>query len=471
MYKVFLVDDEEYVVKSLKARIDWEEYGFKVIGFSLSSNEAYQEILKEKPDLVFTDIRMPGMSGLELIKSIRDAGLNTLCMVISGYAEFAYAQKAVNYGAFGYCLKPFDDAEINDFLKRAKASLDSSKHSVKTTIMDLIEENSSDANESLKKLLLNYGIDFSAISELQICVSLGKDRLVMEGININLTLKIGLEKYAYFIVQNDIKGLESFFEEKNKTEVNRIGISRSINSINEIKGAIYQAEILAYNYFTGCKKIFVSDDLLQDKEDSIRQLEKAISKNDISSVVGILESIGPVFINGRLNIKHAIIIYNIVMAFSSRLKNEHFEDYIYSFDKLAASFGNVQQMLDYLEGILSRKLDLGFQSASQYINNQTVRHILKYVNDNFCEDISIQSISRHFKINANYVSQLFKKEVGIVFTEYLSKLRIDYACNLLKTTELSIGEISEKAGYNDYFYFSRVFKKVKGKSPSAFRME
>ena len=471
MYKVFIVDDEEYVVKSLKARINWKEHGFEVVGYSFSSDEALKEIIQLKPDLVFTDIRMPGMSGLELIKSIKESGLNTLSIVISGYAEFAYAQKALNYGAFGYCLKPFDDTEIIDFLEKAKTVIANSKISTETRIMDLIEEDSLESREDLRNLLKNYGIDLAAIKAFFICVSVGKEILEIEGIHIRLTLKIGYDKYAYFLVYSENSSVQTVLDDIGRSKAGHVGLSGPVSDIGEMKAALRQAEISAYNYFCGCKNIFASSDSLQlhSKETYIRQLEEAIGKNDIQSAIKVLDSISPVFAAGELNIKHAIIIYNKVMAFSFRLKNEHFEDYIYHFDKLSAIFGGVRQMLNYLRDILSRKFDMDFKITAQNINNQSVRLILKYVNDHFTEDISVQSISKHFNINANYISKLFKKEVGIVFTEYLARLRICLACSLLKTTEMSIGEISEKVGYNDYFYFSRVFKKMKGKSPSAYR--
>ncbi len=469
MYKVFIVDDEKYVVKSLKARINWEEYGFEVIGYSFNSTEAYEMILKMKPDLVFTDIRMPGRSGLELIKDIKESGLSTLTIVISGYAEFAYAQKALNYGSFGYCLKPFDDAEIIDFLKKAKNLLENSQMSVETKIMDLIDENSLEANESLIRLFTNYGINLDEKNKLSVCVSKGKDKLELG--NVKLILKIGYEKYAYFITVSDSMSTQNILDKISKYDLKHVGISSPVSNVSEIKEAIRQAEVFAYNKFTACNKIFASPDVLQfkNKEDTIRQLEKAISKNDIQAVIEILDGMAEIFADGDLDIRHAIIIYNNVMAFSFRLKDQHFEDYIYDFHRLSELFGSIRTMINYLKDVLSRKPDMNFQTT--IVNNQSVRMILKYVNDNFTEDISVHNISKYFKINANYVSQLFKKEVGIVFTEYLARLRIDFACNLLKTTCMSIGEIAEKVGYNDYFYFSRVFKKIKGISPSTFRMK
>lgn len=103
------------------------------------------------------------------------------------------------------------------------------------------------------------------------------------------------------------------------------------------------------------------------------------------------------------------------------------------------------------------------------VKNETFRNIIKYVNEEFFEDLSIQTIARKFTINSNYVSQLFKKETGVTFTEYLTSLRVNYAICLLKTTDLPVSVVAEKSGFGDYFYFTRVFKKSTGKTPSVYR--
>lgn len=127
MYRILLVDDEKYVLKSLKASVDWETYGFEVAGMALSAEEALEFVEEIKPDVVFTDIRMPGICGLELLQMIRKICPDIICMIISGYAEFAYVQKALQLEAVGYCLKPFDYDEITGYLKRIKEKLDAQR--------------------------------------------------------------------------------------------------------------------------------------------------------------------------------------------------------------------------------------------------------------------------------------------------------------------------------------------------------
>ncbi|MBD0384098.1 response regulator transcription factor [Paenibacillus sedimenti] len=471
MYKVFLVDDEELVIKSLKASVNWNEYGFEVAGYALSSAEAFEAISSIKPDIVFTDIRMPGMSGLELIKNLKDTFSRALFIVVSGYAEFAFAQKAINYGAFGYCLKPFDDAEIIGYLKKAKVILEDRETSIATDILDFIEENNEQAREGLRKALILSGIDMESANGMKAVVSIGKDKLKLYGLRGCIALRIGFGKYAY-LVQNSPEN--SLFFNTREAEANGtkgIGTSSVIYKVDQIKEAIHAAEINAYCYFTTGKECRLSDEAadLPEKDYSIKKLVEATRNSDMVVIYDSLDEMGALFANGQLHMKHALIAYNQILSFAHNSEEELYEDYIYSYDQLTSLFSTVQDMLLFLKGLLTEKLKTKNEWKPLHVRNRTFNAIYKYVNENYCNDISIPDISKRFNVNANYISQLFKKELGTTFTEYMAKLRIDYACQLLTTTDLPMNEIAEKAGYNDYFYFSRIFKRMMGNTPSSYR--
>lgn len=109
MHKVLIVDDESWIVESMKDFVDWKHYGFEVIGQAYNGLEALEAIQRYQPDIVFTDVRMPEMGGLELIQKAKELPFLIHFVVVSGYAEFIYAQEALKLGAVAYCLKPFDE--------------------------------------------------------------------------------------------------------------------------------------------------------------------------------------------------------------------------------------------------------------------------------------------------------------------------------------------------------------------------
>ena len=149
MYKVFIVDDEELVIKSLKATVDWKGCGYEVVGYALSGEEAVEAVKQIHPDVVFSDIRMPGMNGLELKKRLDDAGISAKFIIVSGLAEFALVQKAIQNGISGYCLKPFDEMEIMGYLKKIKRELDARHLLPEGEILDLIESGTPEATQQI----------------------------------------------------------------------------------------------------------------------------------------------------------------------------------------------------------------------------------------------------------------------------------------------------------------------------------
>lgn len=117
-YQVVLIDDEPWTMVYMKKTFKWEDKGFEIIAETQNSLEAFDLIEQTRPDVVFTDIRMPEMSGIELMKGLRKKGVESEFVIASGFAEFEYAQEAVKLGAFEYCLKPISSEKADELLDR-----------------------------------------------------------------------------------------------------------------------------------------------------------------------------------------------------------------------------------------------------------------------------------------------------------------------------------------------------------------
>lgn len=153
MFTVVLVDDEMYTLKGLKKTFDWEKYGFEVIGSFMDPVEAISFIEKNKPDVIFLDIEMPEMTGIELLKIIREKNIKSDVVIVSAHSNFAYAQESIFYGAFEYLLKPVNREKGEALLKRLKSSIDSKSKSYITSNDDI--ELDSIKNENFK-MLINF---------------------------------------------------------------------------------------------------------------------------------------------------------------------------------------------------------------------------------------------------------------------------------------------------------------------------
>ena len=422
MYSVFFVDDEALVITSLKACVDWASLGFSVMGEANDGISAYEMIISLKPDIVFVDIRMPGMNGLELIKKVYGENPHVLFIIISGYAEFAYVQKALSYGVLGYCLKPFDDDEILFLLAKARDALEKSKTALEMELIGLIHDAENGSHIRINGILEKMGLKLSEDSGIVVAVSIGPEKLLIPKPMHHLCLKLGGNKIAYLFQDSMRDAFTGFFHDPGKANVSGIGLSRTCFHVDALSDAIEEACISANQYFmTGNGGIFTFAEFDQKQLNAVfSQLESAIGKRDISSIQIALNTLETELSKGVYNVRH-----------------------------------------EYA----------GVKPGSQPTGpkSDTFSSILSYVNEHFCEDLSVHTISREVAVNPNYVSQLFKRQTGSTFTEYVTNLRVNLACSLLRTTDLTVAEVADKVGFNDYYYFIKVFRKMIGENPSPYR--
>ena len=468
MYKVLIVDDEEYIIKSLIRGIDWGRYGFEVIDGCSDGIDAYNEIMGLKPDLIFVDIRMPGMNGLELIKKVRESLKNIVFVIISGYAEFAYAQKALNYGAFGYCLKPFDNDEIHNILKKVREMLDMPGKNAEEDIISCLEEENDENLNKIDLFFRSRGIEIEKGATVLVTIGCKAPRPLNESGLIRL--KTGSGKYLYFV---DGRRTSDFNDPSWEKLLGRsTGIYGTIYTLKNIKKIIDEAFVLACQYFiTGGTGLFKKNEFDgRTDEKLVIDFENALISMDIDEIKKKLNSLGESAKSSNINVKHAVNIYNAYVSFSARLlEEESYEDYIYSIDDLCRQFADIHEMFAYII-IAVCDIIIKRESASrEEVKNEYFKRIMDYVRQNFNKEITIQSLSGDFTINPNYLSQLFRRELKVTFTDYITGLRINYARELLSKTGFTLEEIANKSGYTDYFYFIRVFKKVTGLSPGQYR--
>jgi two-component system, response regulator YesN len=471
MYKVFIADDESLVITSLKSCVDWEALGFMVIGTANDGISAYENINALKPDIVFADIRMPGMSGLELIKQVYSHSPDILFVIISGYAEFAYVQKALSYGVLGYCLKPFDENEITLILNRAKETLEKTKAAIEMEFIGLTNETSNLARARIRHILEMKGLQISEERGIIAAVSIGPESLVIPAPINHIQLRLGANKIAYLFHSDCCDDFVTHFKSSKSESVLGIGLSRVCYDESAISDVIEDAYIAANQYFmTGRHGIYSYEDYNQDQLISVfSQLENHIVKRDINMIQKTLDALETELSKGIYNINSAFQVYNIFMYSFYMLNEDRYDGFLYDYVKFVNTFQNIHGLFQYLKDLLKKYTGVKTAPLAAGAKNDTFSNIISFVNEHFCEEITIHTISEEFAVNPNYVSQLFKKQTEVTFTEYITTLRVNFACNLLKTTDLSVAEIADRVRFSDYYYFTRVFKKLIGETPTAYR--
>lgn len=470
MYKVLIVDDESWVVESLKVSVNWNELGFAVCGEAYGGLEALRYIQQERPDVVFTDIRMPGMTGIELIKKGGELPEPPKFVVVSGYAEFAYAQRALNYGAAAYCLKPYDEQEIMDVLKKLKKSLDSARQLSDSTMLQLLAEHNEESLFVLKQEFEKRGIHIDGEHGAVAVVCAATEGPFPE-IEYTLGLKIGRAKMLYLMDESRVNEAVARLEREFAERIKGIGVSFKMTDYRMLKNGMDSAGLLANQFFiTGSPGVFKFDAMEQGTmNDLVKKIGAAIGGKDLAALGKHLDEAAHLFTNDNLTARHALHLYNVAVSFLYSEGGDERDGMLFSYEQLMEMFPNVSEMIHYLRTLSMRVIRKNPEQAPIESSNETFKSILQYVHEHYRHDISIQSLTQKYYISPNYVSQLFKKEVGETFTSYMTKLRISFACEQLEQTNLMVSEIAEKAGYNDYFYFTRMFKKVTGKTPTQYR--
>ena len=460
MFNVLLVDDENRIINYLQNSIPWKELDLTIVGTACNGLDALNMITNQSIDIVITDIRMPDFNGLELCKQIQKMDMNIQTIIISGYADFSYAQKAMQFNVVGYCLKPIEDLELISLLKTAKKNLLNNSHLQNTNILDCIAD---DDFSIINSILSKNGID---TQQYYIAVSINLDD-ISAMISGQFSLKLSKNKYLYFSTDPfDVEVANTII--LSHLNFKGIGLYPQPIVTSQLKDAISDTIVMAYQYFingtsTVCN-IKIDDalsnttfhDLTQnsDTTDCLYAFVKKLKKSD--------------YLNS-FNIRSAFKLNNQIY-FSSIFSQTKLADeaYLYEYEQLALDCSSFNTMLDEILTCISHHASTSTPNMPVVYPSTSFMKIVRHLNASYATDISLKSISTLFNMNSNYLSQLFKSETGMTYSQYITELRINKAKQLIKESRLSLSEISECVGFNDYFYFIKKFKKVVGVTPGNF---
>ena len=531
MYKVFLVDDEIIVRHGIRDCIKWDKTNFIFSGEAPDGEFALSLIQEIKPDILITDIKMPFMDGLQLSQIVRKSMPWIKIILLSGHDEFCFAREAMRIGVTEYLLKPVTSEELFTALNKVAIQIENEKKESENTekIKKLFTQNVSMFREKfLNELTLgiispaevidncthfNINIisrfyiveiieleiakkdstegEYSELLKAEVIIDdivmgnsrvikfrriLGEIILILKGDNTE-----NLEENAYGLAQS-IK-----YDVERKTSC-VLGIS--IGSVRERIQGITQSykdanEIRNYRYIYGNRKILGISDIkcaIRGKKEFIN-----IGKNDVYDFLKCgLKSDVRFFVNkyidnlNEVEMKSLIYIYYLfldIVLNASRFINElggeievlipwvaNLENYITGidsiekFEELAENTLNI--VLEFRDTRVEKKYDSTINKAKEYIHNNFSNH-----------SISLNSVASFVNVSPSHFSTIFSQETGDNFIEFLTKVRVKKAMELLKTTSLKSSEIAYDVGYNDSHYFCYIFKKAVGLTPKEYRNE
>lgn len=489
MYKLYLLDDEPFILEGLKYIIDWEEYGFDVVGTSSNGEDGFNFIKNEDIDLIITDIMMPKMTGLELISNLKKINHNAKFIVLSAFQEFQYAKEAISMGAENYLTKPIDEDELIQTIEGVKKKIEKIKlEKVDTKIFK---------NDLILKLICNKNND-GVLDRLRLeGVNLNYKNLCVvilefaEGGNINNNILNHIDNlnYEYCVnLQNQIliimdkesinkDTLRNLKDDFSSITNEQIYISRgkyvdSIDNLNcsyqsakdiheyklvypniswirEYKEKSYNLENIDYIDFNHLKKLLLN----KDNKESLNYIESIFSKLKKDENLTVKQ----------IKTKSIEVFLNVYNYFNDSKIIKGLDLYL---EKVINSV-NLDQIQVELNNMIKHrqsKLEETDDSISPIILK-----LLRNIEKNYSKDLNLKEISETYNINSIYLGQLFQKETGILFSDYLNNFRVNKAKNLLVETSLKAAEIGELVGYANKNYFYRKFKDIVGITPSEWR--
>ena len=470
MYQVMIVDDEKMIVNSLALGFDWKSCGFEVVATCTSSHEALRMIEFIRPDIVFTDIRMPGITGLDLMRKIRQKLPQIQFVIISGYADFSYAQEALRFGALSYCLKPLEDEEIQSVLETAKKELDARHLVIQSAFEKLLRQSTRTNSRNFLHALMP---DIASEGEFCVAVCAGNARPLLAG-NVSFSYIEVSEQCGLYVISSNAEYLNTFAFRTALLNAATNGqiISFAFQNVSQPE-AFFETELdnlfnAAYSFFMHPLQVVlgsVPNGFFKADNSFLEAFSAAANKNKFGEMMDLLSQLTEEE-QQHMDAGVAVAIHNICTTAIARAEgNSSPVELQHSFE-LTEHYRSFDIMRNTL---LQRLGSLNGSVNMDLIRNQTLRNVLEYLNRHFSQAISFQELCELHNINGSYLSQLFKKELGITFTAYLTQLRMNRAKELLKTTNLRISEISDALGYDYYFNFTKLFKKEVGMTPKEYR--
>ncbi|MFD0698073.1 response regulator [Paenibacillus sp. GCM10027628] len=533
MYKLMLVDDEVGVRNSIKAKIDWQSAGYHIALEASNGVEAMQ-ILSEGPlpDIVLTDIRMPQMDGIAFIKACKDRYPGLRMIVLSGYSDFEYMKAAIQFGVKDYLLKPIVRSEVLALLSRLTEELEADRSRVleqaqeemkNHQVLQMMQE------QLIWQLVKDEWFSISAMKErmqqLQLA-SLAIDDVLAQFVTVEMRIPIGrlddwserkdllhlafqmlcresVEKWKqvipfydishpsmmYFLVlvRDPLKHesfMESFVRElkrniKSYLKVESVvGIGEPIHGLKQLKDG-YASSMLAWSRSTVLTDKSPSGSHLLElthafSPEAERKLMQTIENLDMKAFTKQVEAIfsggqdTPMFVFTFLTLRIILLFTSIAKKFE--LGDTSLQSYLWNCQLTVRDYSSREQVLEQLRKMAQLVMN-EVQKTRYSSGQQMVEAIRKYVDENFSYDLTLSSLADMFHLNETYLSGLFKQSVGVTFSDYVTKLRLSKALNLIMENELKLTDIATLVGYSSSSYFSTAFKKYYGKGPKEYRDE
>ncbi|NQX59756.1 response regulator transcription factor [Paenibacillus qinlingensis] len=507
--KVLIVDDEMLVRQGIRHLLDWESEGFHIVGEAANGKDALDMVKEFQPNMILTDIVMPVMNGEELVRVVKGLYPEIEIVVLSSYGEFEYVRSTFQNGVADYLLKPKLDANsLLAVLKKTVQHMPAFRH------MDFTNDKGQSVDYVLDKLISGYAMDVDGeeistyfpypcfillVADIQDSPSSLKrneewiesflkgrvqgaqqpvvihhlshqDSHIRFLLNTEDTGRADAIHLAEQLVESGVSGGLSFY----------VALSKNFSKIEELHD-VYSNDslkVLDHRFFLSDVQLFFANELVDDEGNKdtfdseaftaeLNHQEFQLAFERLNRYVDSMP--------GRLDIDmfefksflgHSL--FNIIVS----LLHFHYE--ASTLDEAKYEYFRAIHEAKHIGEVRSLLAKFLIEAADCVTGNKTnspgIQKILMYLDEHFAEPLTLTDVAKQFHFNPSYLSNYFTVHNKEGFNEYLNRIRIERACELLRgSAHLSISEISSLVGYSDHSYFTKVFRKLMGTSPSHYR--
>lgn len=525
MLKVVIADDEERICRLIEALADWQALSMEVVGTAHNGLEACEIVRTACPDILITDIRMPGCSGLELIERVKKSAAQLEIIIISGYAHFEYAQQAIKFGVGDYLLKPISRSELTATLEKLrerilqrqaseqdrlelkrKAELD-----VRRLRDDLLEALFLQKNTELSARALQetYGMQVQpgcfqafclkldcgrqAPGEGSASVLMGKAREVLErSLKEKCTAFLlsvwgfwclgilNYEKPRQEAVRRMLKDCLGQIEMQ-KNLFSSVTFSMSLGSVvtqpEQLAASMKEASMLMQERIVkgtgrvlehmGESSSLKNSNVMERYLREITQAVELLSLEKADAAAAVLEE----EVRRTKDVRGCEIIELILSAsdiFSAHVQMQERSRKMEKFRQCCGQCRNMEELFSCLKDFQREQIGAMLQKREND-NVRPIRNAKEYIQNHYSEPITLEEVSSAVGLSTAYFSTLFKKTEGDGFAKYLIQVRMEQAKSLLRETNMPVAEICRKVGYNDLKHFTHTFEKTVGLKPATYR--
>ncbi|OPH49054.1 hypothetical protein BC351_37720 [Paenibacillus ferrarius] len=510
MRKLLIVDDEKNIRLGLKAMIAREFPDHYAFEFASDGKEALQVIENSQIDIVITDIRMPEMDGIALINRIQELNLKPVVVILSGHDDFQYAKEAIRCDVKEYLLKPIIRDELSRTILRLERELTlreeqltSSSHQLEAfqesqlsyvlSHPHLEEEDLQGKLQRIEMGWLDEGFQFGILqytgtvdemghteflARIQAEISNAPERCREQRAHVyekkNQLVLIAKHRELFHYLSDRIMG-SSYFSYRMGLSEYTSGTANLHKAHEEAQQALIYTFLLSVPGVVRYESIRHKSREFQVPVETIRKIGNMLGSDRDKEMTGLLHEVLDMQTVVRFDISY---LEAVSKTFNELVFDKIFQIYggesveILRLFKKVGDIANFTYFHDYfhsVEGLLHRLNDYVKSMKSFHIDHKEMKKAVQYMQDNYQKDLNMTIVSNHVSLNYSYFSQAFKEFTGESFVNYLKKLRIDKARELLSSTAYKVYEISDLVGFENTKHFSRVFKELEGVSPQEFR--